>query len=116
MVKTKKGMLIILSSICLLIFCMITVSANEEIRYEIEDEDLILYYSGEKTYDQKGNNYSQSCKVGWKLFDSEGYVVTSGTFYTPNIAVGEKFRDKTEKAYGCIKPGETYTLKISDVD
>lgn len=87
-----------------------------DISYEIQDDDLTLYFSGEKTYDRKGNNYSQSCKVGWKLFDAEGYVVESGTFYTPNIAVGEKFRNETDVAYGCIKPGETYTLKISDVD
>lgn len=86
------------------------------IDYEINEDDLKLYFSGEKTYDSKGDKYSQSCKVGWKLYDSEGYVVDSGTFYTPNLAVGEKFRNETDIAYGCIKPGETYVLKISDVD
>lgn len=84
--------------------------------YETSGTDLIIHYSGEKTYDSKGDKYSRSCKIGWKLYDSEGYVIDSGTFYTPNIAVGEKFRDETTKIYNCIKPGEFYVLKISSVD
>ena len=86
------------------------------ITYEVRGDDLYFYFTGEKTYDAEGNNYSQSCKVGWKLYDSDGYIVSSGTFYSPNIAVGEKFRDEKEYAWDVIKPGETYTLKISSVD
>ena len=86
------------------------------ITYEISGDDLYLYFTGEKTYDAEGNRYSQSCKVGWKLYDSDGYIVESGTFYSPNIAVGEKFKNEKEYAWGVIVPGETYTLKISSVD
>lgn len=86
------------------------------ITYEIDEDDLVLYFTGEKTYDSKGNSYSRSCQVGWKLYDSENYIVDSGTFFSPQIAVGEKFRDETENAYGVIKPGMTYTLKITNVD
>ncbi len=86
------------------------------ITYEISDDDLYFYFTGEKTYDVEGNKYSRSCVVGWKLYDSEGYIVDSGTFYSPNIAVGEKFRDEKEYAWDVIKPGETYTLVISNVD
>jgi hypothetical protein len=53
--------------------------------------------------------------VGWKLYDSEGYIVDSGIFYSPKIAVGEKFRDEVEYAWDVIKPGEIYTLVISNV-
>ncbi len=86
------------------------------ITYEISGDDLYIYFTGEKTHDAEGNKYSQSCKVGWKLYDSEGYIVDSGTFYSPNIAVGEKFRNEKEYAWDVIEPGETYTLVISNVD
>ncbi len=82
------------------------------ITYEIKDYDLYIYFSGEKTYEREGLLYSQSTKVGWKLYDSENYVVASGTFYSPAVAVGEKFRNEEDTAYNCIKPGETYTFKI----
>lgn len=77
---------------------------------------MYIYFTGEKTYDSEGSKYSQSCKVGWKLYDSEGYILDSGMFYSPNIAVGEKFRNEKECAWDVIKPGETYKLVISSVD
>ena len=86
------------------------------ITYEISGDDLYLYFTGEKTYDAEGNKYSQSCVVGWKLYDADGYVVDSGTFYSPNMAVGEKFKNEKEYAWDVIIPGETYILKISNVD
>ena len=86
------------------------------ITYEISDDDLYLYFTGEKIYDSEGNKYSRSCNVGWKLYDLDGYILDSGTFYSPAIAVGEKFRDEDERIYGVIKPGETYKLVISSVD
>jgi len=76
---------------------------------------LILLFTGEKTYDVNGNNYSDSCYVGWKLYDEEGYVVASGTLYTDTLAVGEKFKNAESLAYDCIEPGETYTLEILNV-
>ena len=87
-----------------------------EITYEVSDDDLYIYFTGEKTYDAEGTKYSQSCKVGWKLYDSDEYIVDSGTFYSPNIAVGEKFKNEKEYAWDVIQPGETYTLVISNVD
>ena len=82
------------------------------ITYEVSGDDLYIYFTGEKTYDERGNSYSQSCKIGWKLYDSEGYVVASGTCYSDAIAVGEKFRNQKEYAWDCITTGETYTLEI----
>ena len=86
------------------------------ITYEISGDDLYIYFTGEKTYDKEGNNYSRSCKVGWKLYDSDGYILDSGTFYSPGIAVGEKFRNEKAYAWDVIQPGETYRLEISSVD
>ena len=85
-----------------------------EITYEISGDDLYFYFTGEKTYDEDGKKHSASCKIGWKLYDSDNYIVDSDTFYSPAIAVGEKFRDEKEYVFDVIKPGETYTLKISN--
>lgn len=85
-----------------------------DMRYEIDsDNDLYVYFSGEKTFDEEGNNHGHTAYVSYTLYDSEGYVVTSGTFSSPNLRVGQKFRDEKEQIYGVdIVPGETYTLEI----
>ncbi len=87
-----------------------------ELTYKIDSTGYLnLYFSGEKTYDEEGNKYSRACTVGWKLYDDEGYVVDSGTFYSTQIAVGEKFRN--ERMYTGFTPtlGKTYTLVILDI-
>lgn len=85
------------------------------ITYEVSGDDLYIYFAGEKVYDSDGNNYSRSCTIGWKLYDSEGYVVASGTCYTEALSVGEKFRNEKAYAWDCIVPGENYKLVILDV-
>lgn len=86
------------------------------IRYEISGDDLYIYFTGEKTYDDEGGGYSRSCNVGWKLYDSEGYIKESGIFYSPAIRVGEKFKDEKGYAWDVISPGESYKLVIENVD
>ncbi len=72
-----------------------------------------MYFSGEKLYDKEGNQHSDSCKIGWKLYDEDGFVVESGTVYSSNVAVGEKFKDAycyvTE-----VEVGKTYRLELLD--
>lgn len=86
------------------------------ITYEISGDSIYFYFSGQKTYDAKGSNFSQSAKIGWKLYDSDGFIVDSGTCYTPNLATGEKFRNVKDYAFSVLSPGETYTLVISNVE
>ena len=70
-------------------------------------------WAGEKTYDHNGNNYSSSVGFAYKLYDSEGYVVTSGSDYSVGVSVGEKFRDQEMViSYLELDPNETYTLEI----
>lgn len=76
---------------------------------------MYFYITGEKTYDSKGNNYSRSCKIGWKLYDSEGYVIQDGTVYTTSLQVGEKFKDRETRIYDVITPGEQYRLVFSNI-
>lgn len=85
------------------------------IRYKFEDSydnevKLTLYFDGEKYYDSNGAGQSSTCRVSWKLYDLQGYVITDGTFYSPALCMGEKFRNEEELIYD-LKPGE-YRLEI----
>lgn len=86
------------------------------ITYVVSGDNITFYFTGEKTYDAKGNRYSQSCKIGWKLYDSDGYVVDAGTCYTNAIHVGEKFKNADITAYDVIEQGMSYRLVLLDVD
>ncbi len=85
------------------------------ITYEINGSDIKFYFTGKKTYDRQGNSYSDYCKIGWKLYDSEDYVVANGTCYTTALKVDEKFKDALDKARGVIEQGKTYRLEILNV-
>ena len=75
---------------------------------------LTLYFTGEKTYDSEGDGNSSSCRIGWKLYDEEGYVIETGTCNTSSLETGEKFKNCEEKIYS-LEPGK-YSLKLMDVN
>ena len=86
-----------------------------DVTYSIEerysgDYKLILYFTGEKTYDASGSGQSRTAKVSIKITDSDGYVVESGTFYSPSLKIGDKFRNE-EKIIWDLKPG-TYNIEL----
>ncbi len=90
-----------------------------EVKYSFEESygdkvDLVLYITGEKTYDYKDEKNNDECLIAWKLYDSEGYVVETGTAFTQSVAVGESFRDCKERIYD-LKPG-AYRLELTDSD
>ena len=96
----------------------ITSIAIEKITERNEGTYYIRFsWAGEKTYDDDGNNYSSSVAIAYKLYDSEGYVVKSGTSCSVGVCVGEKFKDqKIEWGYIDLDPNETYTLEILSTD
>ena len=51
--------------------------------------------------------------MGWKLYDSDGYVIDDGTARSTAIKVGEKFKN-CEDSIRNLEPGE-YTLEIMGV-
>ncbi len=51
----------------------------------------------------------------YKLYDSEGYMLKSGTIFVDSLDVGDKFRDDSLRLYD-ITPGEQYTLKFSNYE
>ena len=55
-------------------------------------------------------NESSSTQIGYKLYDSDGVVVDSGTIYVTPLAEGETARE-TENIYD-LNPNETYTLVL----
>ena len=73
---------------------------------------VTLCLIGEKTYDYKPTT-SSDCKVGYKLYDANGYVVKSGTFYSDSVTVGEKFKGSTIIASD-LSPGK-YRLELLNV-
>lgn len=87
-----------------------------DISYEIDDGNLVIYFAGEKTYDRNGNKNSSSCFIGWKLVDSDGYVIDSGNAISPEICVGEKFRNVEEHSWQTLKPGKTYRLILLEAN
>ncbi len=58
------------------------------------------------------DNISSSAEVGYKVYDEDGIVVTSGDIYTNNLAIGEKSR-KTFTVRD-LDPMKVYTLKLFD--
>ena len=86
------------------------------VEFEVSGDDLYIYFTGRKTYDSRGSGQSDSCKIGWKLYDSNNNVIADGTAYTLSLAMGEGFVKTKTTAYNCITPGETYKLVILNVN
>lgn len=61
-----------------------------EITHTSGGENLHVYLDIQKTYDSKGDKHSSSCYIGYKLYNSKGYVVESGMFSSTQIHVGDK--------------------------
>lgn len=82
--------------------------------YTVSSTSAKLTFTGEKTYDVEGGGQSREVKVGWRLLDSEGYVVKDGVAYSTSVKAGEKFKNCTASIYS-LEPGE-YTLEILNVN
>lgn len=70
--------------------------------------------SGEKTYDDDGEDGTHACEVSWKLRDMNGVVVDSGAFYVNKLTVGEAFLEETSSASNV--PVGTYTLELTNYE
>ena len=78
-----------------------------------------LTFIVESTYHEKGNNYSDNACFGWKLYDEDGIVVTSGTGYTDgDIKVGEKSKETITFSIGDdydVQNGKTYRFELLNI-
>lgn len=93
-------------------FNITNISYKAEESFDLKSVRLYIYFSGEKTYDIYGNNNSEYGYISWRIIDKDGYIVETGTFFTADLKVGDKFKDAEELIYE-IAPGE-YTLEIID--
>lgn len=81
--------------------------------------DLSSYsnYMEFTVYGQKLEGSSEiyaSDSINYKLYDSAGYVVDSGTIYFDRgVDVGDKFKATSYGTYGIV-PGENYSLVLTD--
>ena len=77
---------------------------------------ITFYWAGEKIYDRSGNSHSSRCNFGYKLYDSQGFVVYSSSNSSTAVNVGEKFKDQEfGPSFLKLDPNETYTLEILNV-
>lgn len=87
--------------------CMITQIAVTP----YSSEDIKITYTVKRTHHENGNNYSATAKFGWKLYDSDGTVIDSGTAYSDgNIKVGEQ--SKGDFIVYDLTPWKEYKLEI----
>lgn len=85
----------------------------EEVTYTYDKEytsTLLIAVAGTKTYGGTNSSYDT---IGYKIYDSEGYVVHSGTLFLSNLSEGDRFRDETIMVFD-VTPGETYTIRFSE--
>ena len=70
---------------------------------------LEISIAGTKTY---GTNSTYDM-FGYKLYDSQGYMVKSGSISISNLEQGDKFKGETITFYDAV-PGESYTIKFTE--
>lgn len=87
-----------------------------DVRYgtdEYSGTTMTIVFMGEKTYDSSGNNHSDNCEFSWRVLDKDGYVVDSGTVFTSELKVGDKFNNESAYVFNVV-PGEQYYLELLD--
>lgn len=86
-----------------------------DVAYNFEKDyspQLKITISGQKTY---GTNNTGFDMIGYKLYDSDDYMVDSGNIYLSGLREGDKFRDDSIIIYD-VTPGTTYILKLTECD
>lgn len=84
------------------------------IQYSFEESydnkvKLTINFEGERIAAGVNDGKNEYTKISYKLY-KDGFVIKSGTTYTPSLNVGEKFKDEKEYFYS-LEPGE-YTLEL----
>ena len=91
----------------------------DDVTYECETDytpTLTVTISGTKTYSNNNSIFSSGYDViSYKLYDSENYMVDSGSVYLNSLNQGDKFKDESIIIYDLI-PGETYTLELAEYE
>ena len=76
--------------------------------------DLYLYYDAEKMFDDSGENKCINCWFRYKVLDSDGYIVNSGSYCTTDMCVGDKVKDQYVCVAYRLDPKKSYTIVVTD--
>ena len=82
-------------------------------------KSLSIIISLRKTYDTRGENYSAACSFTYKLYDPDGNVHRSSSYYSPSLATGESVVNKEISLLGTLDvdnaPAGVYKLVIPNI-
>ena len=108
---TNIGSILFLPDAPLTVRSSVTTVEISSLECSADNSYIHLTVSGEKTYFYySGTHYID---ILFKVYDSEGYMIYSTSLHISDMAVGDKFKDKTvEIPISKLSCGETYTLKI----
>lgn len=84
-----------------------------EVSYTFEKEytpQLKITLTGQKTYGSSNSSYDM---ISYKLYDSDEYLIDTGTVYLKSLDNGDKFKDNSIIIYG-VTPGDTYSLRLTE--
>ena len=85
-------------------------------KYDSKHKEFKTYWTGTAGNSWNGPNHSDRRSVEYKLYDPEGYVISSSWFSTGvALKMGEKFKDKEQSiGYREIVKKGIYKLELSD--
>ena len=70
---------------------------------------VVVTIEGLKTYEKKSMGFDV---FNYKLYDSENFIVDSGSVFLNDLAIEDKFRE--EITFYDLIPGEIYTIEFTD--
>ena len=76
-------------------------------------KNIIVYYSGEKTYNSNEVNPTSTCYFVYKLYDAEGYVVARGVVEIYGLTASDKFKSESFTINN-LNPNQSYTLVLCE--
>ena len=98
--------------ITLLIISAFASCSKKKVQIKTEDDTKTETLIGEGDNNSDENSDNEIYEIGYKIYDSENYVVASGKLSTSNkLTAGDKFKDESVTIDG-LTPGETYTLVL----
>ena len=96
-----------------------TSATINSIKYKIEENfrgdgtyDITFYYDGEKTYDINGSDSTDSCRIAFRLYDSEGYLI-DWVWTSESVKVGDKFKGDVTLYNVALDKQKTYRIEIN---
>ena len=92
--------------------CLIESIDKKIVSYANNQINLAITLSGKKIFDVNGDNCNTACKIAYKLYDSDNYVVDSGVIDTHLLSNNDSFKNITISFNNLEE--STYKLELID--